>query len=213
MTANKLRISLLLAAIIAIVLLAVAWADKTSTSTGRPTHASGTWTPGGTLPGVRLTNSTLTARGQAGVQAAVRISHGIDAQSIREVISGDVVGLGLRLITARGPGGTPCVSFITEAGGARQFSCLDSANGDALVRFAASGGSTVNKTDWTTLVGLARSDVSRVTLVTQDGSERTLELNRWRGFAYSAGEPGAFPASLRAYSEAGLVIDEVPTLP
>jgi hypothetical protein len=215
LTQNKVRISLVLAGITALVLFAVAWADgSSSTATGKAAQPADTWTPGGTLPGVRLSRATLSARGQASVQAAVAISRGIDARSIRDVVTGGALGRSLKLVTARGPGGAACVSVITDSGGARQFSCLDSVGDEgAVVRFAASGGSTINETDWTTLVGLARSDVARVTLVSQDGSERSLALNHWRGFTYSADDPPAFPASLRAYDPAGSLIEELPTLP
>jgi len=166
---RKVPVSLVLAAITALVLLTVAWADQTSTGSSKLSAAAGTWTPGGDLPGVRLAGSGLSARGRLGVQAAVAVSSGIDAQSIREVVSGGAFGLDMSLVTARGPGGAACVSFITDSGGARQFSCFDSPSGDrALVRFAASGGETVNKTDWTTLVGLARSDVARAALRAYD---------------------------------------------
>jgi hypothetical protein len=209
---SKMRISLAVMGIAALVLLSIAWADNASTAGGNTSATAATWTPGGHLPGVPLARSTnLSARG---VQAAVAISSGIDAQSIREVVSGGAFGLRLRLITARGPNRAPCVSFITESGGAGQFSCFDSSSGEgALVRFAFSGGSIVNKTDWTTLVGLARSDVSRVTMLTQNGNERSLALNRWRGFTYSAASASDFPAALRAYGADGSLIDELQTLP
>jgi hypothetical protein len=211
---DKVRVSLALAGITGLILLAVAWAnDSSNTRSGKSGQLADTWTPGGTLPGVRLARATLSARGLASVQAALAISRGIDAQSIREVVSGGGLGRGLKLITARGADGAPCVSFITESGGARQFSCLDSADEGALVRFAASGGATIHKTDWTTLVGLARSDISRVTVMRQDGSERTLPLNRWGGFTYSADDPEAFPTTLRAYDAAGSLIEELATLP
>ncbi len=50
-------------------------------------------------------------------------------------------------------------------------------------------------------------------MLTQNGTERSLALNRWRGFTYSAASPGDFPATLRAYDAGGSVIDEVQTLP
>jgi hypothetical protein len=212
---SKVRVSLALAGLTALILLAVAWAnDSSNTRSGRSGHQAGTWTPGGRLPAPRLARATLSPRGLASVQAALAISRGIDAQSIREVVSGGALGRGLKPITARGPDGAPCVSFITESGGARQFSCLDSSGAEGvLVRFAASGGATINKTDWTTLVGLARSDVLRVTVVSRDDSERTLPLNRWNGFTYSADDPEAFPTTLRAYDAAGSLIEELATLP
>jgi hypothetical protein len=152
----------------------------------------------------------------SGLQAALAISGGsIDPGSVREVVAGGAFGgLGMRLITARALGGQPCIALVTSTGGARSFDCLSSqSGGGALVRYVADGGTTIGNVEWVSLVGLARSDVARVTLVTQSGAEQTLNLNRWRGFTYSADSKGAFPASLRAYDAEGSLIEEMPTLP
>lgn len=184
--------------------------------TASTSTAGATWTPGGQLPGTPLGMTFPSTRVASGVQAAVAISRrrvSIDEATVREVVaSGD--GQGMRLMAARAVGGEPCVAMVTTTGMARSFRCLSSQpGGGALLRYVADGGTTIGKVEWVSLVGLARSDVARVTLVTQSGAERPLNLNRWRGFTYSADSKDAFPASLRAYAGDGSLIEEMPTLP
>jgi hypothetical protein len=180
--------------------------------------AAATWTPGGQLPGIPLGASRPSARVASGVQAAVAISRrrvSIDPGSVREVVASEVVGgLGMRVITARAVGGEACYAMVTNRGGARSFHCFSSqSGGGALLRYAASGGTVIGNVEWVNLVGFARSDVARVTLVTQSGNEQDLSLNRWRGFRYSSQSKEAFPAALRAYEANGSLIQELPTLP
>jgi hypothetical protein len=213
---RTVRASVGVATVVGIALVASAWAAGPAGHNSEPTQARGgaTWTPGGELPGAPIPVSQLPARAQAALSAAVAISDGINDRGIREVVSGGSFGLGMKLVSARGPGGAACLSFITDSGGARQFSCLETSRADgSVVRFVADAGTTIGVVERVSLVGLARSDVARVGLVTQDGSEHTLPLNRWRGFAYSTDSADAFPASLRTYDISGALIEEVPTLP
>lgn len=190
---------------------AVGAGGTASTST-----AAATWTPSGHLPGTPVGMTRPPARVASGVQAALAISRRrIDPASVREAVTGGVFGgLGMRLITARALGGEPCFSMVTDTGVARSFHCLNSrSGGGALMRYVMDGGTTIGSVEWVSLIGLARSDVARVTLVTQSGAERALNLSRWRGFTYSADSADAFPSSLRAYDADGSVIEEMPTLP
>jgi hypothetical protein len=180
--------------------------------------ADATWTPSGQLPGTPLALSRPSARVASGVDAAVAISQrrvSINPASVREVVASEVVGgLGMRVITARATSGEACYAMVTNTGGARSFHCFRSqSGGGALVRYAASGGTVIGNVEWVNLVGFARSDVARVTLVTQEGSEQDLSLNRSRGFSYSSQNREAFPAALRAYDASGSLIQELPTLP
>jgi hypothetical protein len=202
-------------ALSAVALIAGAWTLGGGGSGGNGSDlAVATWTPGGQLPGVPVALGRRSSRAEAALQTATKFSPGIDKASLREAVAGGGVGSRMRLITARGPGGAPCVSFVTDSGAARQFSCLDSTAGDSpLLRFVGDGGTTLGVVEWVSLVGLARSDVARVTLVAQDGSERELALNSSRGFAYSTSYRPEFPASLRAYDATGSLIAEVPTYP
>jgi hypothetical protein len=215
MTRNVLNKGMLAAAsaVTVAAVVAGAWTIQASDSAEAAAPAA-SWTPGGQLPGVPITVTRPTASVRSGVDAAVAFSSGVDRSSVREVVAGGPFGFGMRLMTARGSAGKPCVSFITDRGGAREFSCFDAdTEKGALVRFVGDGGTTLGKVEWVSLVGLARSDVARVTLVTQGGSERKLPLNGSRGFAYSTDVQSGFPASLRAYDAAGLLIEEMPTLP
>jgi hypothetical protein len=190
---------------------AVGAGGTASTST-----AAATWTPGGQLPGTPVGMTRHSARVASGLQAALAISRrSIDPGSVHEVVAGGVFGRpGMRLMTARAFGGEPCIAMVTDRGAARSFHCLSSqSGGGALVRYVADGGTTLGKVEWVSLVGLARSDVARVTLVTQGGAEQALHLNRWRGFTYSADSKDAFPASLRAYDANGSLVEELETLP
>jgi hypothetical protein len=190
-----------------------AWTFQASES-AEAASSGATWTPGGQLPGVPITVTRPSASVRAGVDAAVALSSGVDRSSVREVVAGGPFGFGMRLMTARGSDGKPCVSFVTDRGGAREFSCFDAdTEKGALVRFVGDGGTTLGKVEWVSLVGLARSDVARVTLVTQGRAERELPLNGSRGFTYSADTEPEFPTNLRAYDAAGSLIEEMPTLP
>lgn len=215
---RKRRNLVVVTALIAAAAVAGVWAIAAGGAggTASTSTAAATWTPGGQLPGTPMGMTRPSARVASGVQAALAISsRGIDPGSVREVVAGGVFGgLGMRLLTARGLEGDPCIAMVTNTGGARSFSCLTSQDGGgALVRYVADGGTTIGNVEWVSLVGLARSDVARVTLVTQSGAEQTLTLNRWRGFTYSADSKDAFPASLRAYDPDGSLIEELETLP
>lgn len=203
-------------ALLAAAALASAWTFTTG-DTARTASASAappTWTPGGQLPGVPIGATRASARVSAGVNAALAFSPGVDSSTVREVAAGGTFGFGMRLIIARGPQGTPCVSFVTDRGGAREFSCLqDGAASGALLRFVGDGGTSLGRVEWVNVIGFGRSDVARVTVVTQHGAEHELRLNRWRGFTYSTDVEMEFPVSLRAYDTAGSLIEEMPTLP
>lgn len=214
MPSKVLNKGMVAAASVATLAAVVAGGWTKQASDSAEAAAAATWTPGGQLPGVPIGLTRASAAVRAGVDAAVAFSPGVDRSSVREVVAGGVFGSGMRLVTARGPGGLPCVSFVTDRGGARQFSCFEPrGEKGALVRFVGDGGTTIGKVEWVSLVGMARNDVARVTLVTQDGSERQLPLNAARGFEYSTDVQAAFPASLRAYDATGAVLEEIATLP
>jgi hypothetical protein len=212
-TARRIQALVAVSALAATALIVGAW-TLGGTETAAGTSSPPTWTPGGQLPGVPVGLSRPAGRVQTALQNATALSTGIDSSSLREVVVGGGFGSRMRLITARGPGGAACFSFVTDSGVARQFSCLTSpSGGGALVRFVGDGGATLGKVEWTSMVGFARSDVARVTLVRRDGSEQELALNASRGFSYSTDTDAAFPKSLRAYDAAGSLIENLPTYP
>jgi hypothetical protein len=107
-----------------------------------------------------------------------------------------VVGEGERQIVltpSRGPDGELCVKATTSGGESTPRRCLGPGPPDPVVAFVGLGGPSKKRVDWTSLIGLARGDVERVTLQLQSGSHRTLDLRRWPGFGWSGFslEPGA----------------------
>jgi len=125
----------------------------------------------------------------------------------------------LVILAASGPNDSICVTVINDdLISAREFSCIDSSLEKApILRFVASGGVAPDVADWVGIVGVARSDVSRVTLVPAIavGSEAEIELplNAWRGFSYTADAPQPFPKLLRSYGLDGKMIEEESTVP
>ena len=107
-----------------------------------------------------------------------------------------VVGEGDRQIVltpSRGRDGELCVKAITSDGEGTSRRCLGPGPPDPVVAFVGLGGPSKKRVDWTSLIGLARGDVERVTLQLQSGPLRTLDLRRWPEFGWSGFslEPGA----------------------
>jgi hypothetical protein len=76
----------------------------------------------------------------------------------------------------------------------------------AIVRFEAGGGPRPDRVGWASVVGLVRSDVSRLVAELEDGSRRELPLSRWRGFGYRAG-PKTAALALLAYDRDGALLE------
>ena len=107
-----------------------------------------------------------------------------------------VVGEGERKIVltpSRGPDGELCVKATTSDGEGTSRRCLGPGPPDPVVAFVGLGGPSKKRVDWTSLIGLARDDVERVTLQLQSGPPRALDLRRWPGFGWSVFslDPGA----------------------
>ena len=198
-------------AVVALGLVVAAGGSPARTSAGAETRAGA---PGwdGPIPGVPVAQRELPARAQAGVRAAVAISPEVDSRSVRRVTRAGPFGRAVTLLAAAGSGGRPCFSFVAENGGTREFACIGE-GASALVRFLSFGGTSLGSVDWVTMIGIARSDVRRVGMVTVDGSEIELRLDRWGAFGYTTGSRAGFPAVLRAYGAAGEVVDEVRASP
>jgi hypothetical protein len=107
-----------------------------------------------------------------------------------------VVGEGERRIVltpSRGRAGELCVKATASEGDGTARRCLGPGSPDPVVAFVGLGGPSDKRVDWTSLIGLARGDVERVTLELQSGPPRSLDLRRWPGFGWSGFslEPGA----------------------
>jgi hypothetical protein len=179
-----------------------------------PVRLNGGWSWEGGLPGAALEASALSQRSQDAIAAALAVSNGVQHESVRRVVTVKGAGDGLTLLSGAGANGEPCFTMLTELGGTREFSCLGSfAAEDAIVRFVGSAGPTIDVINRVTLVGIVRSDVVRVMLVTATGAERELPLNEWRAFRFTTTSPDSFPAALRAYDDDGSLIEELSTYP
>jgi hypothetical protein len=144
------------------------------------------------------------------VRAALELSRGegVADESVRRVISARLGGEGFTLLAGRGATGRVCFTAITGAF-TRGFSCLNAlADEHALITYTASGGAELGTTDWSLVVGIARSDVARVLAVTRDGEAREVVLNRWRAFEVESASGSAPVVALRTYRADGSLIDE-----
>jgi DNA-binding transcriptional regulator YdaS (Cro superfamily) len=156
------------------------------------------WRWAGGVPGTAITASAL--------EASVASQGGVSRASLHQVaIAGDGESF-LRLIAGTGPNGQICVAPEIR-GAVHNFVCLDSldpnADQSAVVRFVSEGGTQPGVPTKAWVVGISRSDVSRIEIARADGSTANAALNQWRGFSYSATSPATLPKSVSAYGSDG----------
>lgn len=211
------------AALLVLAIFATVWALSGLERGATATAAGSLWTWPQGAPGE--SDLQLSPNGEASLNALVDLSQelspGVQTQTIKRVapLGASAGSHGLVLVAAPGPADVPCFTIINnDIIGAREFSCIDDALEKApILRFVASGGQVADIADWVGLVGVARSDVSRVTLVPAAAvgstAEIELPLNAWRGFSYAADAPQPFPKLLRSYGPDGKLIEEEPTVP
>lgn len=72
--------------------------------------------------------------------------------------------------------------------------------------YLAFGGMQQTAVTWATLIGFARSDVARVTVVDLSGATRSLHLGDGGGYAYAAVRASELPRELRAFNKDGRLI-------
>ena len=189
--------------------------------------STGTWTWEEGVPGRKIEVPKLLREVVSLTHAS---QPAVDPDSVRELAVAGEGRRRASILAAAGTDGTICLAHrgggAAGSGFAGQFSCVDEEYGflpswrslwpaprpldgtpapvaekRAVIHFVSGGGPNPRTVGYTTLVGVARSDVTRVVLRRQDGSEQELELNQWRGFGYSATEEAAFPAALLAFRE------------
>jgi hypothetical protein len=138
----------------------------------------------------------------ANVQTAA-IQAGVVASSVREAVKATD---GLSLLFGQTASGALC-SADTSPEFVSDFSCLSGwTDNFALLYYETDGGPRLGVTDHASLVGVARSDVSRVSITTTNGTSN-LALNQWRGFSYVASSASNLPLSITAYASDGTPIE------
>jgi hypothetical protein len=150
---------------------------------------------GGVVPGApyAATANVQTAASQAGVVAS----------SVREAVQ---AADGLSLLFGQTASGALC-SADTSPEFLSDFSCLSGwTDNFALLYYETDGGPQWGVTDHASLVGVARSDVSRVSITATNGTS-DLALNQWRGFSYVASSASSLPLSITAYASDGTPIE------
>jgi hypothetical protein len=153
----------------------------------------GTWTwPNAAVPGSAVARDAV-------LNAMVASAPNIESSTLREVAAAGEGEFHNQILAAKDSSGTTCVA---QRGGT--FLCLDSRYDPyAVVVFPRVGGSALNVVDKASLLGIARSDVARLTLSRQDGTNIDLALDQWRSFTYAATTTGTIPTELRVYDAAG----------
>jgi hypothetical protein len=155
------------------------------------------WRWAARVPGIRSGDSALAAE-------AARAA-GLDPATVRSVVATGTGGGEARLVSASSRSGVVCFA-ITAPGQASSFSCRRPAATEAMVFRVVYGGSSLDSVDHATVVGVGRGDVGSVSVTTENGTVRTLALNRWRGFGYTAVDVGSFPTALSAYGKNGSLL-------
>jgi hypothetical protein len=162
-------------------------------------HSEGAWT----LP------PQTTAPPGIVQQMAARAS--VAASSLRQVVAAGAGRDRLELVVGVGADGRLWVGEGGESWAA-DFVPLERrvTRSEAIVEFLRYGGPGANATDHAELVGFVRSDVRRVVVTRVDGTQATLPLNDWRGFAYAADSPAALPTKIQAFDANDRLVDEKP---
>lgn len=159
-----------------------------------------TWPDG--VPGLRVTVD-------ASLQRILETSAGIRADTVKRVIVAQgSEGVASELLAAADAQGRVCVTYRSVA--SEPFHCLDDLATDvALLFFVTDGGENLSVIGNATLVGLARSDVTRIVVETASGAASELSMNRWRSFSYVAESETALPRTLIAYDDQGNKLQEI----
>jgi hypothetical protein len=169
--------------------------------TSSPAQTPGIWPT--SPPGKAIAGDDLV-RGQA-------LRSGISVDSLHQVATtgGDRWGTSL-LSGSDSVTGRVCVA-LHPWGAIGPFDCLDStgSQNDAIIERTADGGQTATVVDHASVVGLARSDVTRVSAKLDDGLEIDLHLDAQNAFAFRADRPDAMPVSLTAYNAQGALLQTV----
>ena len=189
------------AALVVVGATSLAATLATAVGSSHPLVSQWKW-PGG-VPGTPIAATPL--------EANVASQSGVAPASLREVAMAGEKGSFLRLIAGAGPSGQVCVAPEIRAA-VHNFVCLDTLNPNAdqsaVVRFVSEGGPQAGVVTKAWVVGISRSDVSRIEIQREDGSTANAAMNQWGGFSYGGSSPAGLPTSLSAYASDGSRITE-----
>ena len=208
MRRHPLMIKIVAAAFVLSAAVAIGVVLAAGGSTAGASGGAWTWPEG--IPG-----SPVMAP-DAALSRSVSGSPGLVGSAVRQLLDTGSGRGRVAVYAAEGAGGTRCLAIRSEisVGG---FSCADGSwNGTAVLLYQTSGGDSPGTVDRSTVIGVARNDVAFVVLTTAGGARRTLNLSKWRAFAYFAARPAAMPRQIEAYSTRGDVLqvtDVTPALP
>lgn len=138
---------------------------------------------------------------------------GVDARSLREVVSAGSEERELVLIWGRTQEASSCFA-VRGLGTVNEFTCLDRGPmGRALALGSMYSGVAHAAPDHATVVGVARQDIHRITITTAAGMSVELPLGKWGEFSYVAEAADQLPRQLTALSRDGRVIESMPMSP
>jgi hypothetical protein len=185
-----------LTAIVAIALAVTAGIAFGRSATTTP--AAGAWAWSNGVPGAPITPSTVMSG------AAER--SGVSTASLHTVKSAGVGNRQASILAGSGSNGDVCIAHAGY-GYSGAFRCLGGSGPTSpLLDFLTVGGSEPDVVSFATLVGLVRSDVSRLVVTLANGRQVELKLNVWRGFGYAANSADTLPQSIDAYGNDGNLI-------
>lgn len=173
---------------------ALATGNQSFTSQSASPSTLWTWSPG-VVPG-----TVVAVSSDIGADAS---RAGVAVSSLRAAATASD---GLTLLFGRNASGALC-SAESSPQVLGQFNCLNAwSDNFAILLYSTYGGPPGGVADHASLVGVARSDVTRVSVTTSNGTV-DLPLNHWRGFSYTASSTKDVPLSVTAYNAAGTALD------
>jgi hypothetical protein len=127
---------------------------------------------------------------------------------LRVIATGQSGHGSVALIAGKNASHDVCIGYAQENSQlGLQFQCLAPDDARSVLWIGASGGRTASSTDWTSVVGVVRSDVTRVVLLRADGSTQDLPLNAQRAFTYYADSEESPESALTTYGTGGAKLE------
>ena len=119
------------------------------------------------------------------VDGAYRDEHGANVREVHRLLVAGEADRRVALLLGR-RGDTPCVGASLASATSAQLDCFEPWENPPLVVKLMVGGHTRRRTDWLTVLGLARSPVSTMKLDAQSQPDVPLTTKSWDGFPWQA---------------------------